>query len=129
MGSNFIESRSRKMAGRFSRPPKVLFIVSIYFHHSFDHSQESKNHFLAAYLTGDLEVLDFCLQVDHSAGFCAQNASTKRWKMLEFAWFPNQASAGKHGQRSFIAIAQETIECSLQSLKAGGLDLLPLSFL
>ena len=40
-----------------------------------------------------------------------------------------QASAGKHGQRSFIAIAQETIECSLQSLKAGGLDLLSLSFL
>lgn len=47
--------------------------------------EESRNHFLAAYLTGDLEVLDFCLQ----------------------------ASAGKHGQRSFIAIAQEHGEISL----------------
>lgn len=47
--------------------------------------EDSKNHFLAAYLTGDLEVLDFCLQ----------------------------ASAGKHGQRSFIAIAQEHGEISL----------------
>eukprot|EP00435_Cladocopium_sp_Y103_P026490 s1577_g6.t1 len=45
----------------------------------------TKNHFLAAYLTGDLEVLDYCLQ----------------------------ANAGKHGQRSFIAIAQEHGEISL----------------
>jgi len=43
------------------------------------------NHFLAAYLTGDLDVLDSCLQ----------------------------ASAGQHGTRSFIAIAQERGEISL----------------
>jgi len=45
----------------------------------------TKNHFLAAYLTGDLDVLDSCLQ----------------------------ASAGQHGKRSFIAIAQERGEISL----------------
>ena len=71
---------------------QVFFTISIYFHHSFDHlnvrlleiptCQDSKNHFLAAYLTGDLEVLDFCLQVDYSA-FCT---STKWWKMPRRCW-------------------------------------------
>jgi hypothetical protein len=37
-------------------------------------------------------------------------------------WMVSQASAGKHGQRSFIAIAQETIEFNLQSFKVGVLQ-------
>ena len=59
-------------------------------------SEVTKNHFLAAYLTGDLDVLDSCLQAPlknhHDIHLCNG--------------LIDEASAGQHGKRSFIAIAQ-----------------------
>ena len=57
---------------------------------------EVTNHFLAAYLTGDLDVLDSCLQ-----------APLKNHHDIHlYNRLVDEASAGQHGTRSFIAIAQ-----------------------
>jgi hypothetical protein len=106
---------------------QVFFTISIYFHHSFDHLNVTLLEFPPARRAGTISWPHTSPEIWRSWIFACR-WTTQRHKMVEDAcrggtgFCISQASAGKHGQRSFIAIAQETIEFNLQSFKVGVLQ-------